>query len=173
MTPAMNSSSSSWTHGSVIDLGGSWTLATAPAIAGRAGQGATPVVTAESTQPLGVTGAPGAPTAPPSPFGGGLLFAMLGMLVLMIFMSTWSARKEKKKRAELMDSLARYDRVQTIGGVIGTIVELKDSEIVLKVDENTNTKITFAKSAVQGVLKKGPGGAATSAEATLPAGAKA
>jgi preprotein translocase subunit YajC len=164
-----------------FDASGSWLVASAPAIAGRAGQAAAQTATSDASQPIGpgtavVPGAPGGvgtPTAPASPFGGGFLFLMIGLLGLMIFMSSMSARKEKKKRAELMSSLARYDRVQTIGGVIGTIVELKDTEVVLKVDESTNTKITFARSSVQGVLKKGPGGPASSTEANLPAGAKA
>lgn len=179
--PAMNSPTLTMTSAASIDASGSWLVASAPAIAGRAGQAATQTPGGDASQPLGpgtagvpgIPGGAGAPTAQPSPFGGGFLFVMIGLLGIMILMSTMSGRREKKKREELMSSLARYDRVQTIGGVIGTIVELKDTEVVLKVDEGTNTKITFARSAVQGVLKKGPGGPASSAEANLPAGAKA
>jgi preprotein translocase subunit YajC len=83
-----------------------------------------------------------------------LLLVMVAVMVLMILMSTWGSRKEKKKRAEMLAAIGRHDRVQTIGGVIGTVVEMRDDEIVLRVDDATNTKITFSRSAVQGVLKK-------------------
>ncbi len=82
---------------------------------------------------------------------------MLGLLVFMMVTSMMSGRKEKKKRAEMMSSLKKRDRVQTVGGIIGTIVELKGDEIVLKVDEGSNTRIRFARTAVQSVVKYGRG----------------
>ncbi len=42
--------------------------------------------------------------------------------------------------------------MQTVGGVIGAIVEIKPDFVVLKVDESSNTRITFARSSVQQVL---------------------
>ena len=73
----------------------------------------------------------------------------------MILTTVFGGRKEKKRRAALLGSLAKYDRVVTSGGMIGTIVEVKDDEVVIKVDESTNTKVHFSKSAVQSVLKRG------------------
>lgn len=122
-------------------------LASAPPVAGSGGGSAT-----TGAQPLGP--APGSGTPPPSPFGGSFLFMMIALLAVMIIISTMTGRKEKRKRQELLNSIARHDRVQTIGGVIGTVTDLRDDEIVLRVDDATGTKITFAKSAVQGVLKK-------------------
>ena len=52
----------------------------------------------------------------------------------------------------MFNSMSRNDRVQTVGGVIGTILQVKDNEVVLKVDESTNTKMTFVKTAVQKIL---------------------
>jgi preprotein translocase YajC subunit len=71
------------------------------------------------------------------------------MLVLMVVMTTMTGRKDKKKRAELMASLKKNARVQMVGGEIGTIVELSDTEVVLRVEEG---RIRFARSAVQTVL---------------------
>jgi preprotein translocase subunit YajC len=126
------------------------TLATAP-IVGRP-------ATSGETAPLsgGGTTAPGtAPQQrPPSAFGPEMLFLMLGLMVFMFVMTALSGRKEKRRRAELLSSIQRHDRVQTAGGVIGTVVEVHDDEIVLKVDEATNTRIRFARSSVQTVLKK-------------------
>ena len=75
-----------------------------------------------------------------------------GMFLIMIFFSINSGRKEKKKKAELMASLSKGSKVQTIGGILGTVVEIRDDELIVKVDENSNTRLRFAKSAVTTVL---------------------
>jgi preprotein translocase subunit YajC len=97
---------------------------------------------------------PSGAAPPPAPFGGGFLFLLLGLMVVMLLLSSMGQRKEKKRRQELLSSLSRHDRVQTTGGVIGTITEIRGDEVVVKVDESTNTKIRFAKSAVQAVLRR-------------------
>jgi len=95
-------------------------------------------------------GGGGAPAKPP---GGGLMALLPLFLVLMVVMMILSGRKQKKHRKTLMSSLSKQDKVQTIGGVIGTIVELRDHDVLLKVDEGSGTRIRFAKSAIQTVLK--------------------
>ncbi len=135
---------------------------------------------ATTTVPAAAT-APGTGTAARPAAGPDLtfLFIISGLFLFLILTSVLGGRKEKKKRAELLGALARNDRVQTVGGVIGTVVELRDDEVVLRVDENTNTRITFSKAAVQQILRKGGGGGgggpATSsqAEAKPAAGIKA
>lgn len=140
------------TQAVLIELQLSSVLASAPPLAGRAatasGAPAATPGTVETT-PL----PPGQPTG--NPMGGmNMLLVMGAVLVLMLGMSAFTGKKERKKRAALLASIGRNDRVQTIGGVIGTVVEMRDDEIVLRVDDNNNTRVTFSRSAVQGVLKK-------------------
>lgn len=102
----------------------------------------------------------GAP-AGQAPGGGGfglMLPLLFGLMIFMIVTSMFSGRKEKKRRAEMLASVKKRDRVQTVGGIIGTVVELKGDELVLKVDEGSNTRIRFARSAVQQVIKSARGG---------------
>ena len=109
--------------------------------------------------PLGPTG--GANGNPQPTPGGGMQFIfpiIIGFMLLMIFTSISAGRKEKKRRAEMMSELGRHDRVQTAGGLIGTVVEIKDNEIRLKIDETSDVKVWFNKDAVTSVLKKGRGG---------------
>jgi preprotein translocase subunit YajC len=95
----------------------------------------------------------------------GFLLLMFGLLAFMVLMTFMSGRKERKRRAELLSSLSSNDRVMTIGGVIGTIVELRDDEVVLRVDESTNTRIRFSRASVQQVMSRGGSRGDTIAEA--------
>jgi preprotein translocase subunit YajC len=104
---------------------------------------------------LGLLAQQSAPAGPTrDPMGGLLLPAVLVFVMVFFFVSTRSARKnEQKRRDEMLKALSKNDRVLTHGGIIGTIVAVKDNEIVLKVDESTNTKMTFIKDAIRQVIK--------------------
>jgi preprotein translocase subunit YajC len=102
-----------------------------------------------ATNPGGNPGGPGGGAANPM----GPIWMFLPVIVILILMTSMGGRKERKRQAAMMASLKKRDRVQTQGGIIGVIVEMKDNEVVLKVDEGSNTKIRFAKSAVQRVLR--------------------
>jgi preprotein translocase subunit YajC len=130
------------------------TLVLAQDAPGLAGQPVAP-----TTAPAATTGAPGSPAAKPQPQGmdGSILFMMLAAFGVIIVMQIFGSRKERKKRDALLGALKKNDRVQTAGGVIGAIVEVKPETVVLKVDENSNTRITFAKSAIVAVLNAAEG----------------
>lgn len=120
-----------------------------------------------STAPAATTGAPplagegttapGGPTpqngAPPSLFGGDMMFFLLPVIVILILMTVLGPRKEQKRRNTMLKSMKKHDRVQTVGGVIGSITEIKTDTIVLKVDETSNTRMTFSRDAVQQILE--------------------
>ncbi len=95
------------------------------------------------------------PTTTPTAPSSAALFLPAMLVAVMVFMilSSRSQRKrEERKRKELHDSLTKNQRVLTIGGVVGTVVSVKDDQVVVKVDESTNTKMTFLKSAIQRVV---------------------
>lgn len=106
---------------------------------------------AQATNPAAGAGG-GAPTAQPQPDFWRLMGPLLIAFAALYFFMFWSQRKERKKFADMLANLKRNDKVQTVGGVLGTVVEVRDDEVVLKVDENSNTKMRFARSAVKHVL---------------------
>jgi preprotein translocase subunit YajC len=53
----------------------------------------------------------------------------------------------------MLADLKKNDRILTRGGILGTVVGIKENEVVLKVDETTNTKMTFLKDAVWQVVQ--------------------
>jgi preprotein translocase subunit YajC len=116
---------------------------------------------AQVEQPTQTTTAqPGSPTSssPTTQTGGfsdllksPLTFFMLALLVLY-FMMTKSSKKQKQERENLLGNLKRGDRIQTIGGMIGTVVDVDKNEVLLKIDETTNTKARFLRSAIHSVI---------------------
>ncbi len=89
-----------------------------------------------------------------SPFGG--IWPMLLMLAIFFYIVVlMPQRKEKRKREELMAAMKKGQKAQTIGGVIGTIVDIRDNEIVLRVDDHNNTRIRYIKSAILSVTSEG------------------
>jgi preprotein translocase subunit YajC len=76
------------------------------------------------------------------------LWIFLPLILLMIFMFFRAPQKQKQQRKKLEQSLEKNDKILTIGGIIGTIVDIKDDEITLKVDESNNTKIKVRRSAI-------------------------
>jgi len=98
------------------------------------------------------------PATPAPQSGGQFLFLalMVGMVVFMVLTSRSQRKREQRERESMLSRLSKNDRVLTVGGVIGTIVSIKDDEVVLKVDESTNTKMTFLKTAVQRILNDEP-----------------
>jgi preprotein translocase subunit YajC len=101
----------------------------------------------------------------------GLLLPLAVVMVLMLVMTSMTGRKERKKRDAMLGAIKRGDRVQTTGGVIGTITDLSEQEMTLRVDETSNTRIRFARSAVQAVLKEGKDGGKVEVEAKPKASA--
>ncbi|UCD73928.1 MAG: preprotein translocase subunit YajC [Phycisphaerales bacterium] len=125
------------------------------------GEIAAPALPAEGAGGGATTGDPGTTpdgnTGAANPFGGNFIVIILVMVVAMFAFSMIGNRREKKKRQDLLSSIKKHDKVQTVGGVIGSIVEVKPDLVVLKVDESSNTRITFSRSAIQQVLSTGPG----------------
>ena len=93
---------------------------------------------------------PNAPTGAqkPNPFGGTQLIFLALMFVLMYMILFRGPRKKQQQHKQMVQSLAKNDRVQTIGGIIGTVVDIKEDEVTLKIDESNNTKIKIIRSAI-------------------------
>lgn len=89
-----------------------------------------------------------------------ILQSPLVPLILVIVVFWWvmsrGRNKERQRFDQMLSSLKKNDRVQTIGGVLGTVVDVRDNEVVLKVDEASNTKMRFNRTAIKEVLRDAP-----------------
>ncbi len=82
--------------------------------------------------------------------GGGLMSTII-MLAVMVgvfyFMLIRPENKRKKEAEQLRASIKTGDKVTTIGGIIGTVVNVKDDKFVLETGAD-QVRIEFAKWAV-------------------------
>ena len=85
-------------------------------------------------------------------FGNQFLPLILGLVVLMWLMSRFKNTKDKS-RLDMLKQLKRGDRIQTIGGILGTVLRTEESRVEVKVDEANNTKMWFTRSAIHQVLE--------------------
>jgi len=69
-------------------------------------------------------------------------------MIIFVFMMFRGPRKKQQEHRKMVQSLKKNDRVRTIGGIYGTVVDVRDDEIVLKIDESTNTKIKISPNAI-------------------------
>jgi preprotein translocase subunit YajC len=74
---------------------------------------------------------------------------IFGGLILMLFLSSRSRKKQESRRREMLAALKKGDRITTIGGIVGTVAEVREDEVTVKVDDNTRMK--FARWAVRGI----------------------
>jgi len=81
-----------------------------------------------------------------------ILLVVFAMLMFFIFSSSKGKRNEQRQRDEMLKNMKRGDRVMTAGGILGTVVDVRDTDVVLKVDESTNTKIKFSREAIKRVM---------------------
>ena len=112
------------------------------------------VVIAQATQATGAAATTQA--SRPAPGFADLLASpmfplLLGIIVLYIFMFR-SKKKQEQQLREKLDQVKRGDEVLMAGGIIGKIVDVRDSKVQVKVDENSNTKIWFTREAIRRVM---------------------
>jgi len=81
-----------------------------------------------------------------TPYATLILFG--AMAVLLYFMLFRGPKKRQQQHQKMVQGLKKNDKVQTIGGIIGTIVQIEDDEITLKIDESNNTKMKVSSSAI-------------------------
>lgn len=97
---------------------------------------------------------PGAGGAPASP-GGGLLGMLPFFVLIGVFMWLAVIKPQKQKENEekkLLENLKKNDHVVTKGGLHGVVMNVKDDEVVLRIDEQQNVKVRFQKNAIAAIL---------------------
>lgn len=108
------------------------------------------IISSWMTIGMGGLGGPGGQQGQSSPV------MMVGWLVIMVglfyFMMIRPQQRKEKERRALISGIKSGDRVVFGGGLIGTVANVKDTVLVVKVAENT--KFEVLRSSVTRVVQK-------------------
>ena len=87
-------------------------------------------------------------TAAGQPAGGGMsMWIMLALIfVVMWFFMIRPQRKQQKELQNFRDSLKKGAKVVTVGGIYGTVDEIKEGSVLIIVDKDV--KIRVSKNAL-------------------------
>jgi preprotein translocase subunit YajC len=98
-----------------------------------------------------------AKAAGPSTAGGAFLqlfvTMVLPIMVLYYFFFILPQGKDKKKRDEMLGGIQRGDRVLTRGGLFGTVADIREDVLILKISENS--KVEVDRNYIETVQKNG------------------
>jgi preprotein translocase subunit YajC len=85
--------------------------------------------------------------------GGGIMMWLPLVLIFVIFyfLLIMPQQKRQKKWQQMLNELKTGDRVVTQGGIVGTIVALKDTSVHLRVPPD-NLRLEVSKNAVVSVM---------------------
>ena len=97
----------------------------------------------------------GAPAGGEGAAGGGMMqfIPFIFIIAIFYFLIIRPQSKKRKETEKMLSSLKKGDKVVTIGGLHGTIQSVKDTTIILKVDDNI--KLEFLRSAVSTIVAAG------------------
>ena len=79
------------------------------------------------------------------------LMPIVIIFVIFYFLLIRPQKKTQEEHKRMVSGLKKNDEVVTSGGIHGTIVNVKDNSVVLRIDDNV--KIEVQKNAI-GTLKK-------------------
>jgi preprotein translocase subunit YajC len=87
-----------------------------------------------------------------SPLGslGGMLPMLLFMFIIIYFLMIRPEQRKQKERQKLLSALKKGDRVMTASGMFGTVGNVKDTTVMVKIAENTI--VEFSKGSITTVL---------------------
>lgn len=83
-----------------------------------------------------------------------LPFVAIGVLFYLMFIRP--DRQRRTEQAAMLENLKKNDRIVTAGGIHGTVVNANKGEkdIVIRVDENTNTRLRIVRSSISRVVNE-------------------
>ena len=79
------------------------------------------------------------------------LIFIVGLLVLFWLLIALPQRRRRQQQAALLGELALGDEVLTLGGILGTVRELREHEVVVEIAPETRVRV--AKTAITGRIE--------------------
>jgi len=74
----------------------------------------------------------------------------VAIIAIFYFLIIRPQNKKQKETQKMLSALKKGDKIVTIGGIHGTIQNVKEQTVIVKVDEDT--KLEFSRSAISTVI---------------------
>ncbi len=81
-----------------------------------------------------------------------MMFAVLGLMFYFLILRPQS--REQKRQQEVLNSVKKGDRVESIGGIHGTVVAVDTTNNIVSVQVDKNVKLDFSRNAIKSVFRK-------------------
>ena len=106
--------------------------------------------------------APAAPPAATSPPIWMYIAPIALMLFVLYFLTIRPQKKKEDDRKKMIDSVKKGDKVLTIGGIYGTIVQIKDEDLIIRIDPAKDICVKLTRAGIHRVItsEKGEDGKA-------------
>jgi preprotein translocase subunit YajC len=87
------------------------------------------------------------------------LAPLIFIFIIFYFLLIRPQKSKEKEHRRLLESLKKNDEIVTSGGIHGTVVNVKDKTLILRVDDNVKIEIekncvTYVKKATEAELVK-------------------
>lgn len=80
-------------------------------------------------------------------------FVTFGLIIVIFyFLIIRPQKKRDKETKEMLAAIKKGDKVVSIGGIHGTVVAVKETTVVVKVDDNT--RIEFSRNAISSIVNR-------------------
>lgn len=80
-----------------------------------------------------------APASAPNPLMSMMPIALI--FIIFYFLLIRPQKKAQKEHAQMLDELKKNDDVVTSGGIYGTVVNIQEGIVTLRIDDNTRIKV--------------------------------
>lgn len=82
-----------------------------------------------------------------------MLLPFILMFVVMYFLILRPQKTKEKNRKAMLSRIRKNDRVVTAGGVHGSIVTVREHEVLLRVDDAKDVKVKVDRNSIVSVLE--------------------
>ena len=100
----------------------------------------------EVAHAMGTTGAQGEGGAAG---GSGFFIMLIAIFAIFYFLMIRPESKRRKERQTMLDALKRHDKIVTVGGLYGEVIDVHEDRVVIRIGEDI--KVEVAKSAISTV----------------------
>jgi preprotein translocase subunit YajC len=81
-----------------------------------------------------------------------MLYYIVAIIAIMYFLVLRPQRKKEKERRAMLDNVKKGDRIVTIGGIHGEVVNTREKSVFILVDKEHDVTLKMSRGAINQIL---------------------